>query len=100
MAQVLIETNSRCICLDTHDFQNTSDSIKGTQQFILLTWCWQQMSKDRTERVLLIFNEAYLMIDPNVPQSLVFLRNVEKRSRKYEAGVAIISHSVVDFLDY
>jgi len=29
----------------------------------------------------------------------VFLRNVEKRSRKYEAGVAIISHSVVDFLD-
>jgi len=39
------------------------------------------------------------MIDPNVPQSLVFLRNVEKRARKYEAGIAIISHSVVDFLD-
>lgn len=39
------------------------------------------------------------MIDPNMPQSLVFLRNVEKRARKYEAGIAIISHSVVDFLD-
>ena len=37
-------------------------------------------------------------IDPQVPQSLVFLRNVEKRARKYEAGLAIISHSVVDFL--
>ena len=61
--------------------------------------CWQQMSCDRTEPVLLICDEAYLMIDPNVPQSLVFLRNVEKRSRKYEAGVVIISHSVVDFLD-
>jgi len=94
-----IETNTRCICLDTHDLQNTSDSIKRTQYFNLLTWCWQQMSADRTEPVLLICDEAYLMIDPNVPQSLIFLRNVEKRARKYEAGIAIISHSVVDFLD-
>lgn len=39
------------------------------------------------------------MIDPEVPQSLVFLRNVAKRDRKYEAGMIIISHSVVDFLD-
>lgn len=94
-----INTNTRCICLDTHDLQNTSDNIKRTQYFNILTWCWQQMSKDRNERVLLICDEAYLMIDPSVPQSLVFLRNVEKRARKYEAGVAIISHSVVDFLD-
>ncbi|MFT9495904.1 VirB4 family type IV secretion system protein [Anaerosolibacter sp.] len=94
-----IQTNTRCICLDTHDLQNTSDNIKRTQYFNLLTWCWQQMSADRSEPVLLICDEAYLMIDPNVPQSLVFLRNVEKRARKYEAGIAIISHSVVDFLD-
>lgn len=94
-----IQTTSRCICLDTHDLQNTGDNIKRTQYFNLLTWCWQQMSADRKEKVLLICDEAYLMIDPNVPQSLVFLRNVEKRARKYEAGVAIISHSVVDFLD-
>lgn len=53
---------------------------------------------DRTERTLLICDEAYLMIDPKVPQSLIFLRNVEKRARKYEAGLVIISHSVVDFL--
>ena len=57
------------------------------------------MSRNRDEKVLLIADEAYLMIEPNVPQSLVFLRNVAKRARKYEAGIAIISHSVVDFLD-
>lgn len=94
-----IKTHTRCICLDTHDLQNTSDHIKRTQYFNILTWCWQQMSADRNEPVLLICDESYLMVDPNVPQSLVFLRNVEKRARKYEAGVAIISHSVVDFLD-
>jgi len=93
-----VETTSRCICLDTHSLQNTGDNIKRAQYFTLLTWCWEQMSKDRNERVLLICDEAYLMIDENVPQSLVFLRNVEKRARKYEAGLIIISHSVVDFL--
>jgi len=97
--QTTIKTNTNCICLDTHDLQNTSDNVKRTQYFNLLTWCWQLMSRDRAERVLLICDEAYLMIDPNVPQSLVFLRNVEKRARKYEASIAIISHSVVDFLD-
>lgn len=93
-----IKARSRCVCLDTHSLQGTSDNVKRTQYFNLLGWSWEQMSADRTERVLLICDEAYLMIDPNVPQSLVFLRNVEKRARKYEAGLVIISHSVVDFL--
>lgn len=93
-----LNPHTRCICLDTHALQNTSDNIKRTQYFNLLGWCWEQMSQDRKERVLLVCDEAYLMIDPKVPQSLVFLRNVEKRARKYEAGLAIISHSVVDFL--
>lgn len=94
-----INTHSRCICLDTNNLQDTSDAVKRTQYFNILSWAWNEMSKDRNEKVLLICDEAYLMIDPNVPQSLVFLRNAEKRGRKYEAALAIISHSVVDFLD-
>lgn len=93
-----IKAESRCVCLDTFSLQNASDNVKKTQYFNLLTWCWNEMSKDRTEPVLLIADEAYLMIDPRVPQSLVFLRDVAKRARKYEAGLAIVSHSVVDFL--
>lgn len=93
-----VQTRSRCICMDTHDLQNASETIKKTQYFNLLTYCWEQMSKDRSEKVLLVCDEAYLMIDHQVPQSLVFLRNVAKRDRKYESAIAIISHSVVDFL--
>lgn len=84
--------------LDTNALLETSDSIKRTQYFNILTWCWEQMSRDREERVLLICDEAYLMIDQKVPQSLVYLRNVMKRARKYEGALAIISHSIVDFL--
>ena len=66
----------------------------------MLQWAWERMSRNRTEKVLLVCDEAYLLVDPNVPQSLIFLRNVAKRARKYEAGLVIISHSVVDFLDH
>lgn len=94
-----INTKTRCVCLDTHDLQDTSDNIKSTQYFTILQWAWEQMTRNRDERVLLISDEAYLMIDHRVPQSLIFLRNAVKRARKYEAAIAIISHSVVDFLD-
>lgn len=86
------------IVLDTNALQETADSIKRTQYFNILTYCWEQMSRNRGERVMLICDEAYLMIDPKVPQSLVYLRNVMKRARKYEGALGIISHSVIDFL--
>ena len=93
-----IEPNSKCVCLDTKDLQNSPDNIISTQYFNILQWAWEEIVKNPDERVLLICDEAYLMIDPKVPQSLVFLRNAAKGVRKYEGGIAIISHSVVDFL--
>ena len=94
-----LQTDKQITVLDTYSLQSTSNNVKRAQYFLLETWSWNIMSSDRTEKVALICDEAYLMIDPEVPQSLVFLRNVAKRDRKYEAGLFIISHSVVDFLD-
>lgn len=94
-----LEADGKVTVFDTSSLQTTTDQVKRAQYFLLQTFAWNIMSRDRTEKVLLICDEAYLMIDPDVPQSLVFLRNVAKRDRKYEAGLMIISHSVVDFLD-
>lgn len=94
-----IEVNSDFIVLDTHDLQEADDTIRRTQYFNILTWAWQQLSKDRNEKVLLGVDEAYLLVDPEVPQALQFLRNVSKRIRKYMGGLAVITHSVIDFLD-
>lgn len=93
-----VSGDARITVMDTHALQETGDNIKRTQYFNILTYNWEQMSRDREERVLLICDEAYLMIDPKVPQSLVYLRNVMKRARKYEAALGIVSHSLVDFL--
>lgn len=94
-----IETYSQCVCLDTKDLQSTPDNVKSTQYFNMLQWAWDEIVKNPEERVLLVCDEAYLMIDKNNPQSLAFLRNVSKGARKYEGAIAVISHSVVDFLD-
>lgn len=79
-----IQTRTNCICLDTHNLQDASDRVKKAQYFNILTYCWELMSKDKEERTMLVCDEAYLLIDPQVPQSLVFLRNIAKRCRKYE----------------
>ena len=94
-----IQTKTNFVCLDTHNLQNASERVKKAQYFNILTYCWELMSKDREEKTMLVCDEAYLLIDPQVPQSLVFLRNIAKRCRKYEGSLCIISHSIADFLD-
>lgn len=94
-----VDDNAKVVCFDTFNLQNASDRIKKAQYFNILTYCWEIMSKDKEEKTMLVCDEAYLLIDPEVPQSLIFLRNVSKRCRKYEGSLVIISHSIVDFLD-
>lgn len=95
-----INPKSRFIVINTAHLQDTSDELKRTQYFNVLTWAWQQMSNDRHgERVITVADEAYLMIDKKVPQSIAWLRNTSKRCRKYESALIIASHSAVDFLD-
>lgn len=94
-----VQANSKCIVLDTFSLQNSDERIKKAQYYNILTYCWEQMSKDKEQRTLLVCDEAYLMISPDCPQSLIFLRNIAKRCRKYNGAICIISHSVVDFLD-
>lgn len=79
-----IQRNSKLICLDTGNIQNASENVKKAQYFNVLSWCWEQISRNRQEKTMLVADEAYLLIDKNCLQSIAFLRNVSKRCRKYE----------------
>lgn len=94
-----LETDASIIVLNTKSLQTAPNVIKRTQYFNILTWCWEQMTKSTSEKVILYEDEAYLSIDKSVPQSLEWHRNSMKQDRKFEAGIVVISHSVVDFLD-
>jgi len=94
-----IEYDNDLTVLDTSALQNVEDRIKKAQYYNIFTFCWNIISKNIEQKTILVCDEAYLMIDPQVPQSLIFLRNVSKRCRKYNGALVVISHSVVDFLD-
>jgi hypothetical protein len=86
------------ICFNTKGLQNADERIKRAQYLNILGLCWDVMSRNPKERVLLFCDEGYLLVDHNLPQSLMYLRNIEKRCRKFEAGLVFVTHSAVDLL--
>ena len=79
-------------------FNGSSENVKRCQYFNILRYCQDLAFKDRNERFYVICDEAYLLIDRKVPQTIEFLRNFCKRARKYEAGLITISQGLIDFL--
>ena len=94
-----MEATAGVVDLDISSLQEAADNVKRAQYYNILTWAWQRVAIDRNERILIIVDEAYLLVDPEIPQALIFLRNVSKRVRKYEGGLMVVTHSVVDLLD-
>lgn len=94
-----VDLQNDFIVLDTSRLQNSSDEIKRAQYFNLLTLCWQMMSASRSQPVFLLADEAHILLDPAIPQTAMFLRNMAKRARKYEAMLCTVMQSVVDALD-
>jgi len=93
-----IQINSDFICFDTNRLVNSSDEIKRAQYYNIMTLCWELSSADRNEPVFLLCDEGYIMLDPDIPQAAMFLRNFAKRCRKYEGMLGFVVQSVVDIL--
>ena len=94
-----IQAKSKFVVLDMSKLLEVDENVKRAQFMNITMWAWQQMSYDRTEKVLLGVDEGYLFVEPEYPDLGRFLRNISKRDRKYEAGRLYITHSVVDLLD-
>lgn len=94
-----IDPRSSLVVLDTKSLIQMSGPVLAAQYFNVLSWCWGQITHDRNERIMLVADECWTMIDPKCPQSLEFLKNAEKRARKYEGSIVAGTQSVSDFLD-
>lgn len=94
-----INPTSGFIVMDTKSLIQMSGTVLAAQYFNVLSWCWEQITRDRKERIMLIADECWTMIDPRCPQSLEFLKNAEKRARKYEGSIVVGTQSTNDFLD-
>ncbi|MDK2816225.1 MAG: hypothetical protein PWR22_854 [Moorella sp. (in: firmicutes)] len=93
-----VNPDSDLVVLDVHDLQNADDTVRRAQYFNVLSYAWHLIEKDRQERTMLVVDEAWLLVDPQTPQTLTFLRDTSKRIRKYMGGLVVISQNVIDFL--
>lgn len=94
-----LKAKSKFVVLDTSKLHEVDDNVKNAQNFNIAGWSWNEMSRDRSEKVNFGVDEGYLCVDPDYPDLMKFLRNVSKRDRKYEGSLMFITHSIVDILD-
>lgn len=87
------------LVLDIHDLQEAEDSVQRSQYFNVLGYAWDILRRDRSEKVLLVVDEAWLLVDPTTPQALTFLKKMAKRIRKYSGSLNVVTQNPIDFLD-
>ncbi len=92
-----INGKSDFIVLDIHSLVDSDETILKTQFFNILSWCWNEISRNRDEQIILVCDEAHLLIDPNNKDGIEFLKRASKRIRKYNGSLWIISQNLIDF---
>lgn len=96
-SSINVNNKSDFIVLDINSLVDSDETILKTQFFNILSWCWNEVSKDRNEKVILVCDEAHLLIDPNNKDGIEFLKRTSKRIRKYNGSLWIISQNLIDF---
>jgi Domain of unknown function DUF87. len=96
-SSININESSDFVVLDIHSLVDSDVSILRTQFFNILSWCWNEISSNRNEQVILVVDEAHLLIDPNNKDGIEFLKRAVKRIRKYSGSLWIATQNLIDF---
>lgn len=96
-SSIKVDNNSDFIVLDINILVDSDDTILKTQFFNILSWCWNEISKNRNEQVILVCDESHLLIDPNNKDGIDFLKRTSKRIRKYNGSLWTISQNLADY---
>ena len=48
---------------------------------------------------MLIADECHILVDPNIPQTLEYVRYISKMARKHNSSIVVITQSIEDFLN-
>ena len=94
-----IKIDTRLTVFNTKNMQEFQAQYKRAQYYNIMSYAWEILSKNKNERDILIADECHILIDPNIPQTLEYLRNISKRARKYNSSIIVISQSLEDWLN-
>ena len=83
------------------DVQNVEDNVKKALYYNLLNFCCENITNNKlkNERTFLVLDEAHLLLDTRIKDTMITLKTISKRCRKYNANLMIITHSLIDMLD-
>lgn len=94
-----LESDANFVDLVVSSLLDADEKVKRAQFFNILSWSWTELSKDRKQRIVFGMDEGHLVVDPEYPDIMKYMRNYSKRLRKYEGALWFITHSVVDLSD-
>ncbi len=94
-----IDINTDMTVFNTSSMHKFQEQYKRAQYYNIMSYCWDFLSRDVNERTILIADECHMLINPNIPQTLEYLKNISKRARKYNSSIIVITQSIEDFLN-
>ncbi len=94
-----IEIGTRVTVFNTSTMQKFQIQYKRAQYYNILSYAWDILSEDSKERTMLIADECHILVDPNIPQTLEYVRYISKMARKHNSSIVFISQSIEDFLN-
>jgi len=86
------------VVLDIHDLQDAPENVRRAQYLNVMGYLWDLVRADRSERKLLVVDEAWMLIDAQAPEALKFMKSLSKRIRKYGGSFMVVTQNVADFL--
>lgn len=87
------------IVFDTSTVNSNAANIKTSLYHTVLNYCEDYLYRNKSERVILLVDEAHNIIDRRLPATVARLANIEKSVRKFESALWICSQLLIDFLD-
>ena len=94
-----IEVDTRLTVFNTSTMQKFQIQYKRAQYYNILSYAWDILSKDVNERTMLIADECHILVDPNIPQTLEYVRYISKMARKHNSSIVVLTQSIEDFLN-
>lgn len=94
-----LESNNDFVDLVTSGLMETDEKVKRAQSYNVLSWCNEEATRNRDEKVNIVVDEGYMYVDPDYPDIMKYMRNMSKQFRKFEAAFIFITHAPADILE-
>lgn len=94
-----IDINTKLTVFNTSSMHKFQIQYKRAQYYNIMSYAWDILSKNINEQTMLIADECHVLVDPNIVQTLEYVRNISKRARKYNSSIVVVTQSIEDFLN-